>query len=161
MYLPSSFALTLACILSTTASAMMPVAESRFSFLSMTLYDARLYTLDGRWRPGQYPLRLDLTYARDISARQLVIATEREWERMGIRTRSGWLAHLSNIWPSVQRGDRLAYRVDARGTGRFYFNGQPIGRAMDKSFSDAFLAIWLSPDARDQKLRRLALEGGT
>jgi hypothetical protein len=46
----------------------------------------------------------------------------------------------------VNKGDTIAFDVDAKGVSRFYFNGVWVGTINDPDFAPSFIAIWLSPD---------------
>ncbi|MCP3292207.1 hypothetical protein NAT01_27260, partial [Aeromonas hydrophila] len=45
---------------------LLPVGRGEMSWLWFKLYDATLYSENGRYRPGHYPQALSLTYARAI-----------------------------------------------------------------------------------------------
>ena len=120
-----------------------------------SLYEANLFTETGDLTDEQ-PMALSLTYKRNIKAETLVKATEKEWLRMGVdhSNMSLWVDRLFKLWPDVEKGDKISAVVDDRGRTTFYFNNESIGVFEDPEFSEVFLAIWLSEDARNQELRR-------
>ncbi|PSJ45783.1 hypothetical protein C7H85_10450 [Zobellella endophytica] len=130
------------------------VGEGGMRWLFWDLYHARLYSDDGRYRPGVFPQALALRYQRDIEQAELLRATVEEWRRLGVDWRPEWHRQLRRLWPSVRKQDELVLRVEASGISRFYFNRQLLGEIADPAFGPAFLAIWLSPDSRDPALTR-------
>jgi hypothetical protein len=73
---------------------------------------------------------------------------------------------MRQVFPNVQRGDRLTGVVEpGRGT-RFFLNDKPLGQIEDAEFSNAFFAIWLdartrAPSLRESLMRRSASLSGT
>ncbi|MGL5948297.1 MAG: chalcone isomerase family protein [Aeromonas sp.] len=126
------------------------VGRAEMTWLWFKLYDARLYSADGRYVPKAYPQVLRLTYARDISRADLLKATLEEWQRQGLGTpaqRTRWLAALTPLWPDVASGDELIFFVPASGIGEFWDQRQRLGVVNDPAFAPAFLAIWLSDNS--------------
>ncbi|WP_375057776.1 chalcone isomerase family protein [Zobellella sp. DQSA1] len=130
------------------------VGEGKMRWLFWDLYQARFYSGDGRYRPGDFPQALALHYQRDIRQEDLLNATVEEWRRLGVDWKPEWQQQLSRLWPSVRKRDELVLRADKDGVSRFYFNWQLLGEIVDPEFAPAFLAIWLSPDSRDPALTR-------
>ncbi len=64
-----------------------------------------------------------------------------------------WLKKLEVLWPDVGPGDIITCFVDELGYASFYFNEALLGVIQNPEFSKNFLAIWLSDQARNQKLR--------
>ncbi|WMC09362.1 chalcone isomerase family protein [Oceanimonas pelagia] len=135
------------------------VGQGKMSWLFWDLYQARFYSENGRYQPGQYPQALSLRYARNIDKEDLLAATIEEWQRLGVNWKPEWPERLAQLWPSVRTNDELVLRVDENGASSFYFNWRLLGRIDDPAFAPAFLAIWLSPDSRDPALTR-QLKGG-
>lgn len=130
------------------------VGNGQMRWAFFTLYDAELYSNDGQYREGQYPLALALTYRRDISAKHLLSATEDQWRELNIHYTHEWLKQLTQIWPDVGDSDCLTFIAQDRNVGQFIFNGQLIGNIEGDDFAHAFLAIWLSPQTSQQALRK-------
>lgn len=133
------------------------VGQGEMSWLWFKLYDATLYSQSGRYEPGNYPLALTLTYARDIERSDLLTATAEEWQRLDLGSdvdRQRWIGQLAALWPDVGAGDRLTFYVDEAGLGHFWWHDQPLGTLADPQFSAAFLAIWLADNSRDPTLTR-------
>lgn len=127
------------------------------------IYFSVLRTPDGRYQAGNWPQALSINYQRNISAEDLVKATQEQWQAMNIPVPAAqqrvWLEQMSAIWPSVQPGSQLTFVGDDNG-GLFYYRPQPnhpvqpIGERLDSAFRDAFLAIWLSPATQYPALRQ-------
>ncbi|GGB39400.1 hypothetical protein GCM10011502_10890 [Oceanisphaera marina] len=130
------------------------VGQGKMSWLFFDLYQARFYSVDGRYNANQYPQALSLRYQRNIDKEDLVEATITEWQRLGIDWKTSWQQQLAAFWPSVSKGDELALRVEANGVSRFYFNNSELTEISDPAFGPAFLAIWLSPNSRNPGLTR-------
>ncbi|WP_116472589.1 chalcone isomerase family protein [Zobellella maritima] len=141
-------------VLATPVSDLTLVGEGKMRWLFWELYQARFYSQDGEYRPGDYPQALELRYARNIDRDDLLEATVVEWERLGIDWKPEWPRQLARIWPSVSRRDELVLRVDDNGISRFYFNWQLLGEMTDPEFGPAFLEIWMSSNSRDPALTR-------
>lgn len=137
---------------------MKLVGQGEMHWMFWKLYDAELYTPTGSYQAAShqtanYPLALELTYARNIDKKHLLEATTKEWRRLNIAWHPDWLKTLTQMWPSVQAGDQLICYLDESGESIFYFNGQYLGGISDPLFGQDFLAIWLSANSHDQELK--------
>lgn len=128
------------------------VGEGEMDWLFFDLYQARLYSANGRYQAKQFPQALSLRYQRDIKNTKLVEATISEWQRLGVKWKYSWQQRLMSMWPSVQSGDQLTLRVNSDGSSHFYFNGEGLAKIDDPLFGPAFLAIWLDDNSRKPTL---------
>ena len=105
------------------------------------------------------PFALQIIYARNISADDLVSATESAWQDLGLLDDKAisWLPQLQQLWPDVKAGDSLVLHIDQHRQAHFYYNGTVIGRIADHEFGPRFAAIWLHPDSSEPVLRRQLL----
>ena len=128
--------------------ALKQVGTSTLRVAFFKVFDSALFTESGDWRDPRTSFRYELTYARSISGNCLVSQTTKEWDHLGFQDnrRSRWVEALKAIWPDVNKGDTIAFDVDAEGVSRFYFNGAWLGTINDPDFAPSFIAIWLSPD---------------
>ena len=128
--------------------ALKQVGTSTLRVAFFKVFDSALFTESGDWRDPRTSFRYELTYARSISGNFLVSQTTKEWDHLGFQDnrRSRWVEALKAIWPDVNKGDTIAFDVDAEGVSRFYFNGAWLGTINDPDFAPSFIAIWLSPD---------------
>ncbi len=149
--------LTLPVMAAPPLAQLRPVGEAQMHWLWFKLYDATLYSADGRYHPAARPLALSLRYARDIDRDDLLAATREEWQRLGqvpAHHQSAWLAQLAAIWPDIRAGDRLTLYVDPSGASEFWLGERALGRVAQPAFAPAFLAIWLDEGSRDPALSR-------
>jgi len=133
------------------------VGEARLSKLFWAIYDSRLYNRSGRYQGIEPGLTLEITYQRKITSQQLVESTREEWQMLRVykqRSSEQWLKQLLTMWPDVKKDDVLTLRVDNNLASDFYFNGEAIGSIEKPEFTNHFLSIWLSSNARYPKLQQ-------
>lgn len=129
------------------------VGQTRLSVLFWDVYDARLFTPDGKFdweQRKQQRKTLVLDYLRDIKAADLVDKTAEEWERLDFdhQDQQQWLDTLNDIWPDIKEGDCLALVENEDGHADFYQGDKLLGTIENSTFTEQFLAIWLSPESR-------------
>ena len=131
------------------------VGQAKFSRFGLHIYDASLWRLYVKTHDADIKATaLSITYARNISVGRLLSSTRKEWQRLGFAQRypiRAWLSSLEKIWPDVKQGDNLTAVISAQGNCVFYSHQGRLGSINDRDFGPAFLAIWLSPDARYPK----------
>ncbi|MCW8996070.1 MAG: chalcone isomerase family protein [Psychromonas sp.] len=132
------------------------VGQGKMSWLFMDIYQASLFSKDGRYQPKQYPQALIIRYQRNFSKSTLLKATQQQWQKLSVDENlyQQWLQTLSVIWPEIKKGERLTFLVSSNGRGDFYHNGNWLGSIDNPDFSDAFLSIWLSENTSEPDLRR-------
>lgn len=151
-----SLSLGLAGAAAASEAPLQLVGQARLQFLFWPVYDSSLYSADGSYQEGQRPLRLEITYLRDIAADDLVARTAVEWEAQGLfhSDQQQWLQDLAKLWPDVRAGDTLALELNASERSTFYHNGRELGGPQGTAFGRHFLAIWLSPETSRPEIRR-------
>lgn len=136
------------------------VGEARMSHLFWDIYDAKLFTQSGTYQAEpypaeQYPVLLSLTYLRDVEAEHIVKATNEQWQHLGYSQFVGqYDEQLLKIWPDIKRGESLSVFVGADEKAVFYHNQRVIGGIDNPAFASHFLAIWLSPNTSEPKMRQ-------
>ncbi|WP_022953257.1 chalcone isomerase family protein [Leucothrix mucor] len=132
------------------------VGKAEMRWLMFPLYQISLKTPDGRYQENRFPQVLDITYRRDIDKRDLLTATDQQWQRLGLpqAQRQSWINQLHAIWPTVKSGDQLGFKLDSQGKNYFTYNGKNIGGVADAQFGQSFLAIWLSPKTSQPGIRQ-------
>ncbi|MDF2178212.1 chalcone isomerase family protein [Aliiglaciecola sp. CAU 1673] len=155
MLLAATMPLMASVMSSRALSDLQLVGQAKLNVLFWEIYHSSLYSVDGEYQPGHYPIALRIQYLRDIDAQELVDATRDEWKKQGLSEDqfSSWLTTLATIWPDIQDGDVLLLRVDEQVHSHFYHNSKPVGEIDDPDFGPAFLNIWLSEKASYPKLR--------
>ena len=128
-------------------------------------YGLRIYDVEYREAPNACtPRILRITYARRIPTHRLIKATREQWQEIGVADDSAvraWLREAGALWPDIEPGDHLLLLVDSDGASHFFGSDGFLGTIQDPAFGTAFIAIWLSPDTTEPKLRAQLLEGGS
>lgn len=131
------------------------VGQSRFEYYFWDVYDAKLATPSGKYQFGQHPVKLSLTYLRDFAAKDIVKATDEQWQHLGKTNLIGkYDQELLALWPDIKEGETLSFITDEQGDGTFYHNDSKLGGIDDSAFDDNFLAIWLSPQTSEPTMRK-------
>lgn len=167
-------AIFLSVLLLTTSLCLIPLAQAaqwsgwpqtgsaKLTWAFFDVYNSQLRTPSGKYQPNVWPQALIISYLRDISNKDLVKATSDQWKALGLLDEANqhqWLEQVQKIWPDVKSGNEITFVADSQG-GQFYFQADgvsspsPIGARFDRSFRDAFLAIWLSPSTQYPQLRK-------
>ncbi len=135
----------------TKEPGLQPVGSGELRWLGRPIYDASLWTTEGRFqgfRAGE-PVALSLWYQRSFSERELLRIVDFAWNRLELPAdapRERWLAELARIWSDVEPGHNLTTVVVPGVETRFYDRDRLLGRIAEPAFGPAFLSIWL--DAR-------------
>lgn len=143
---------------------LQKVGSGRFSYWVWHLYDAELYSSNGRFTDYQQstPLQLTLTYARNISKTEFIEATLDQWKILQPKESAAqrrWAAELELLWRDVKKGDQLTALLQPDGIIRFYFNNELLGSTTDAAMGPAFFDIWLSESTTAPELRQQLLAG--
>lgn len=132
---------------------------------TLTWYGLRIYDVEYREAADACtPRMLRITYARRIPTHRLVKATREQWQEIGLdneATVRPWLREAGALWPDIEPGDFLLLMIDDDGASHFFGSDGFLGTIQDPAFGTAFIAIWLSPDTTEPKLRAQLLEGGS
>lgn len=147
------------------ASGLREVGRGRLSFLGLRIYEASLWSTDGRWNGFEAgrPVALSLAYERRFSRAELIKITTGELARLGLAdaaARERWAAELGGCWPDVGPGDTLTAVVVPGGETRFYDGSRQLGAIDDPAFGPAYLSIWLDPRSAVRDLRAQLLGSG-
>lgn len=138
------------------------VGEGKLTVWFWDVYEAQLFSQNGRYQEQAYPLALRLTYLRDFDKKDLVSETRKQWEKLGFKNndqQQQWLSVLNDQWRDVKEGDSITLYIDGDKTSQFYLNQEALGEMKDQAFSEAFLAIWLSENTSAPKVRKQLIAG--
>ena len=124
------------------------------------VYEAALYkspVTQGYTLGDGSTLRLELHYLRDLSAQDLVAATQGGFERVlppgeGLARWQGELDKTLKTYRNVSRGDRYGLEVWPQGY-RLTFNGEPVLTGTDEDYARRLLGLWLLPETPVPTLR--------
>lgn len=137
--------------------------NARLRVWGFEVYDASLWASPGfdAQRFEQHRFALELSYLRSFKGRDIAersIDEMRGLAPIGPEQATRWLAAMSELFPDVQRGDRIT-GVHVPGSGaRFYLNGRLRGELADEAFSRLFFGIWLSPKTSQPAMRATLLQ---
>lgn len=138
------------------ASAWDEVGSARLRVGPFPIYSCTLFTPDGEFTSSSDPVRLTLTYSRDIKAHHFVKHAKKEWEhqRLPENTISANTAKLEGAFPNIQKGESLTFETQPDGTGYLYHNGTEIFVIDDPNLAKDFVDIWLSEQTSRPKHRQ-------
>jgi hypothetical protein len=138
------------------------LGQGKLTFFGLNVYSAKLWVTDA-FQPEDFvrhPLALELEYARSLVGQQIAERSLVEMRRAGEvpdDKASSWLAAMAQIFPDVNKGDRLTGVYQPTEGMRFLLNGKPRGDVRDVAFARLFIGIWLSPRTSEPKLRQALL----
>ncbi|XZG71302.1 chalcone isomerase family protein [Chitinibacteraceae bacterium HSL-7] len=141
------------------------VGEGELRWLGLRVYTARLWSASAPFS-STAPFALELAYHRSISRERLADSSVDEIRRLfGTRYDDArlarWRSEMLTAFIDVAPGQRIV-GVYRPGVGARFYAGETLtAEIRDADFVRAFFAIWLSPDSRDEKLRRALLGGAT
>jgi len=137
------------------------VGKGRLRWWGFHVYDAALWSRDGRWQ-ADAPYVLDIVYARTVTTAQLAETSIDEMRRLGVSDESKlarWDAAMRNTFPDVQAGDRLIGVYRPQRGAQFYSAKRLLGTIDDPEFARRFFSIWLDPRTQKPDLRAALLSG--
>lgn len=142
------------------------VGAGRFTYWLWHLYDAELYSTNGQFADYQQstPLKLSLTYARDITKKAFIDATVDQWQILQPTAKAQhqrWAKELDGLWRDVKEGDQLTAVLQPDGIIYFYFNREWLGQTSDAAMGPAFFDIWLSEATTAPELRKKLIAGSS
>ncbi len=133
------------------------VGQGQFSRFGWSIYQAQLWTMDGKYDPGQ-PFALKLTYERDIPESRIVQASLDEMAKLGapVQDRPGWRSTLEQVIDDVKKGESIT-GVYRPGEGAIFYHNDKRTGVMDEELARAFFAIWLDVRTSEPSLRQALL----
>lgn len=137
------------------------VGKGRLRWWGFHVYDAALWSRDGRWQ-ADAPYVLDIVYARQASAAQLAETSIEEMRRLGVSDEAKlarWDSAMRSVFPDVQSGSRLIGIYRPLRGAQFYSGTQMLGTIDDPEFARRFFGIWLDPRTQKPELRAALLGG--
>lgn len=149
--------------LSAALADQQQAGSARLRIWGFEVYDASLWTAPGfdakRYDRGRFAL--ELHYLRRFKGHDIAKRSIDEMRGIGSISpeRAGqWLDAMRELFPDVERGDRIT-GLHVPGSGaRFYLNDRLLGEIADTTFARLFFGIWLSPDTSQPGLREALLQ---
>ena len=138
------------------------LGNGRLTYFGLHIYDARLWVADGFSADAyaRMPLALELEYARSLVGKLIAERSLDEMKRIGgFGEEQGqrWLASMTQVFPDVNKGDRLTGVHRPGEAALFFLNAKPKGEVRDADFARRFFGIWLSAQTSEPKLRAALL----
>ncbi len=131
------------------------VASGRLSVFLFDVYDASLYTENGK-REAHPPFALKLSYLRDIDGEKIADQSAEEirnQERVDEITLADWHSQMRNIFPDVKKGDSITGIYKTVKECSFYKGNRFIGQISDAQFCEVFFDIWFGEKTSAPALR--------
>ena len=147
---------------STELTGARLLGQGRLTFLTFSVYRARLWVVDG-FEPAQFerhPLALELIYERNLSGKLIAERSLDEMKRAGAvdaALGARWLSSMTELFPDVREGDRLTGLQRPGQSVAFFANGRATGELRDAEFARRFFSIWLAPSSSAPRLREQLL----
>ena len=135
------------------------VGAGRLSVLFWDIYDIQLWSPDGQYRLDQ-PFALELQYLRSVDRQAIAETSVEEIQKQAnleLEVLADWQMQLFQIFPDIQKGDRLIGLYDPQMPSQFFLNGASIGVIDDANLSRHFFDIWLSEETSNPQLRQQLL----
>lgn len=127
-----------------------------FRWFGLKVYEAQLYTPQGKGFNWERPFALQLDYARKVKARVQIRASLDELKR--IEGAQGDHAQIGNKLSTCLRdllaGDRVVAVAKNADTLEFFVNGSQTCTLKHGAIRQRYMSLWLSDSARDQNLAR-------
>jgi hypothetical protein len=105
---------------------------------------------------------LELSYLRSLEGEALSKRSIDEMRKVGAFSRdqeNNWLKAMLDIFPNVQKGDRLQAVYAPNDGAEFFFNDKVIGRIQDPLFAQLFFGIWLHESTSAPAIRQAWIKG--
>ena len=136
------------------------IGEANYSFLLWDLYDAQLYSESKIFDKNRSALIL--RYNKKITKDRLVeetIGDMKDQTKLSKTQIENWTKVFSNIYKTVQVGERfLAIRI-ASNKSIFFYNEKKIYESSDKDFLNLFFNIWLRNDSKNPDFSKKLIGG--
>jgi Chalcone isomerase-like len=140
--------------------------QAKLKVLGFQIYDAKLWVASNFKSKtfSEHAFGLELAYLRNVSGEDIAVRSLDEMRRFATLSpdqETQWLRQMREVFPSVQKGDRLV-GINQPGVGAtFHFNGKLQGEIRDPEFARLFFGIWLfettaKPWIRKDLLTKLA-----
>lgn len=134
--------------------------QGKLSKLFIKVYDASLWTDAEVWSENSV-YALALQYDLSIDGADLAERSIEEMQHVSPYPKEkdeAFKAQLLKVFPNVKKGDVITALFDPKKGATFYHNDKLSGSIKDLDLAKRFMAIWLSPDTSEPKLRAALLK---
>ena len=135
------------------------IGTGRLTVLFWDIYNIQLWAPDGHYRPDK-PFALELQYQRSVDRKTIAKTSVEEIQQQANLERdllADWQMQLIQVFPDIQKGDRLIGLYHPQMPSQFFLNGKLIGEIDDADLSRHFFDIWLSEETSKPQLRLQSL----
>jgi hypothetical protein len=138
---------------------LRPSDAQRLKIWGFEIYDARLWTR-AEFSVQQYSTQnfgLELTYLRKFEGKDIAKRSIEEMKRVGkfnADQESLWLKAMSDIFPTVNKGDQLLGIYKPNEGAEFWANQKRVGFIPDPLFAKLFFGIWLNEATSAPEIRQ-------
>jgi Chalcone isomerase-like len=137
--------------------------QGRLRFFGLHVYDIRLWSGSPALAADEWPrapLALEIEYARSLVGKLIAERSLEEMQRSGPiapEQAERWLATMTQLFPDVNKGDRITGVQRPGAAARFFVNGKLRGEVREAEFARRFFGIWLAPATSEPALRAALL----
>jgi hypothetical protein len=125
--------------------------EATYTYWGFTVYHAKVFVpsevKDVQANLGKTPLRLELTYKRDLKREDFIEsggAFMKDNEEIPYQKVSVQNEQMNALYQNVKEGDTYAIEFIPEIGTTLYYNGEKKGVVTGSDFAASFLGIWLS-----------------
>ncbi len=141
-----------------------PSKQQRLTVWGFDVYDARLWVRPGFSIPSyaDHSFGLELSYLRSLEGAAIAKRSIDEMRKVGSFSReqeSNWLKAMQDIFPNVQKGDRLLGVYVPNVGAEFLLNDKVLGRIQDPMFAQLFFGIWMHESTSAPAIRQAWMKG--
>lgn len=137
------------------AMAWDEVGKARLKVGPFPIYSCVLLTPSGDYTPDKTPVRLELTYKRNIRSHHFLKHARKEWAHQGLPEAliEANAKSLADAFPDIKKGETLSIQTGEDGSGSLFHNGEKIFHIEDPELVQSFINIWLSEKTSRPKHR--------
>lgn len=140
------------------------LGKTTFSIFLWDIYQSKLLTSSGSYPiiDNSDQLIYEITYLKDISAKDLLERTIEQWQHIGVELGKYqvYIPVLQQMWPDIHKGDTLSLIFDKQSSA-FYYNQELLGVIDSPQFGPMFIDIWLDKNTSQPDLRKELLKYAT
>lgn len=138
------------------------VGQARLKVWGFEVYDATLRADAGFSATAfeRHRFALELSYLRSFKGSDIArrsVDEMRNIEPVTAEQGTRWQQALTQLFPDVQKGDRITGLHLPGEAARFFLNDRLLGDINDPDFSRRFFGIWLSPQTSQPRMREQLL----
>ena len=134
--------------------------KARMSVLLWDVYDATLFTQQGKAFSFENPFALQLDYLIELDGEEIAERSVEEIRKLGYADEvklAAWFSQMRELFPNVGDGDSLTGVYQPGEPTVFYQGETMLGVIRDPEFGRWFFGIWLDKNTSDTRFRQQLL----